>query len=51
VEHASKVLDCRDLSQAHRAVVDGLWLDDNLPLINRAMSLYGRVLYLKLWGQ
>jgi hypothetical protein len=26
--------DCQDLSQAHRAVADGLRFDDNVPLIN-----------------
>jgi hypothetical protein len=28
------MLDCRDLSQAHRAIADGLRFDDNVPLIN-----------------
>jgi hypothetical protein len=30
----TEVLDCRDLSQAHRVVVDGIRLDDSVPLIN-----------------
>jgi hypothetical protein len=34
-EHAADVPDCRDLSQAHRVVPDGLQLDDSVPLINR----------------
>jgi hypothetical protein len=34
VEHAPEMLDCQDLSQAHRAVADGLWFDDSIPLIN-----------------
>jgi hypothetical protein len=33
-EHAPEMPDCRDLSQAHRAVVDGLLFDDSVPLIN-----------------
>jgi hypothetical protein len=34
MEHAPEMLDCQDLSQAHRAVIDGLWFDDSVPLIN-----------------
>jgi hypothetical protein len=34
VEHASEIADCRDLSQAHRAVADVLRFDDSVPLIN-----------------
>jgi hypothetical protein len=34
VEHAPEMPDCRDLSQAHRAVADGLRFDDSVPLIN-----------------
>jgi hypothetical protein len=34
VEHAPEMLDCRDLSQAHRAIADGLRFDDSVPLIN-----------------
>jgi hypothetical protein len=34
VEHAPEMPDYRDLSQAHRAVVDGLRFDDSVPLIN-----------------
>jgi hypothetical protein len=30
----TEVLDCRDLSQTHRVVVDGIRLDDSVPLIN-----------------
>jgi hypothetical protein len=33
-EHAAEVPDCRNLSQAHRVVVDGLLLDDNVDIIN-----------------
>jgi hypothetical protein len=33
-EHALEMPDCQDLSQAHRAVADGLRFDDNVPLIN-----------------
>jgi hypothetical protein len=33
-EHAHEMPDCRDLSQAHRAVADGLRFDDSLSLIN-----------------
>jgi hypothetical protein len=33
-EHAPEMPDCRYLSQAHRAVADGLHFDDNVPLIN-----------------
>jgi hypothetical protein len=33
-EHAHEMSDCQDLSQAHRAVADGLRFDDNVPLIN-----------------
>jgi hypothetical protein len=33
-EHASKMPDCRDLSQAYQAIVDGLRFDDSVPLIN-----------------
>jgi hypothetical protein len=28
------MLDCRNLSQAHRAVADGVWFNDNVSLIN-----------------
>jgi hypothetical protein len=34
VEHAPEIPDCRDLSQAHRVVTDGLRFDDSVPLIN-----------------
>jgi hypothetical protein len=34
VKHAPEMPDCRDLSQAHRAVADGLRFDDNVSLIN-----------------
>jgi hypothetical protein len=34
VEHAPDVPDCQDSSQAHQTVVDGLQLDDSVPLIN-----------------
>jgi hypothetical protein len=34
VEHAPEITDCRDLSQAHRVVADGLRFDDSVPLIN-----------------
>jgi hypothetical protein len=34
VEHAPEITDCRDLSQAHRVVTDGLRFDDSVPLIN-----------------
>jgi hypothetical protein len=34
VEHSPEMPDCRDLSEAHRTVADGLRLDDNVPLIN-----------------
>jgi hypothetical protein len=34
VEHAPEMPGCRDLSQAHRAVADGLRFDDSVPLIN-----------------
>jgi hypothetical protein len=33
-EHAPEIPDCRDLSQAHRVVDDGLRFDDSVPLIN-----------------
>jgi hypothetical protein len=33
-EHAPEMPDCRNLNQAHRAIVDGLRFDDNVPLIN-----------------
>jgi hypothetical protein len=33
-EHAPEMLDCRDLSQAHSAVADGLRSNDSVPLIN-----------------
>jgi hypothetical protein len=33
-ERAPEMPDCRDLSQAHRTVADGLWFDDSVPLIN-----------------
>jgi hypothetical protein len=33
-EHVPEMLDCWDLSQAHRVVVDGLRFDDSVPLIN-----------------
>jgi hypothetical protein len=33
-EHVPDMPDCRDLSQAHRVVADGLQLDDSVPLIN-----------------
>jgi hypothetical protein len=33
-EHALEMSDCRDLSPAHRAVADGIWFDDSVPLIN-----------------
>jgi hypothetical protein len=51
-EHAPEMPDCRDLCQAHRAVVGGIWFDDSVPLINHdmmTMLLYGRVLYLRPW--
>jgi hypothetical protein len=34
VEHAPKMPDCWDLSEAHRVVADGLRFDDSVPLIN-----------------
>jgi hypothetical protein len=34
VEHAPNMPDCRDLSQAHRDVADGLRFDDSVPLIS-----------------
>jgi hypothetical protein len=34
VKHAPEMPDCRDLSQAHRVVADGLRFDDSVPLIN-----------------
>jgi hypothetical protein len=66
--------DYRDLSQAHRAIADGLRFYDSISLINydndiirkgimvygsmivylsliMIMTLYGRVLYLRLWRQ
>jgi hypothetical protein len=30
----TEVPDCRDMSQAHRVVADGLQLDDNVSIIN-----------------
>jgi hypothetical protein len=33
-EHAPEMPDCRDLSEAHRVVADGLRFDDSVPLIN-----------------
>jgi hypothetical protein len=33
-EHAPEIPDCRGLSQAHRAIADGLRFDDSVPLIN-----------------
>jgi hypothetical protein len=33
-EHALEIPDCRDLSQAHRAVADGLRFNDSVPLSN-----------------
>jgi hypothetical protein len=33
-EHAPKIPYCKDLSQAHRVVADGLWFNDSVPLIN-----------------
>jgi hypothetical protein len=33
-EHASEMPDYRDLSQAHRVVVNDLWFDDSVPLSN-----------------
>jgi hypothetical protein len=33
-EHAPEMLDCRNLSQAHQAVADGLQFDDSVPLMN-----------------
>jgi hypothetical protein len=30
----TEVPDCRDLSQAHRVIVDGIQFDDNVTLIN-----------------
>jgi hypothetical protein len=33
-KHAPEVLDCQDLSHAHRIVADGLRFDNNMPLIN-----------------
>jgi hypothetical protein len=34
VEHAPEIPDCRDMSQAHRVVADGLRFDDSVPVIN-----------------
>jgi hypothetical protein len=34
VKHATEVPNCQDLSQSHRAVVDGFQLDDNVHIIN-----------------
>jgi hypothetical protein len=34
VEHAPEMPDYRDLSQAHKAVADGLQFDDSVSLIN-----------------
>jgi hypothetical protein len=39
VEHAPKMPDYQDLSQAHQVVADGLRFDDSVPLIN-----YGNVI-------
>jgi hypothetical protein len=33
-EHTHEIPDCQNLSQAHRAVADGLQFDDSVPLIN-----------------
>jgi hypothetical protein len=33
-EHATKMSDCRDLSQAYQAVANVLRFDDSVPLIN-----------------
>jgi hypothetical protein len=34
MKHALEMPDCRDLSQAHRTVADGLRFDDSVSLIN-----------------
>jgi hypothetical protein len=47
--------DCSDLSQAHRAVVDGLWFDDSVPLINhdnmiiRKSIIFNTMEAMKIW--
>jgi hypothetical protein len=33
-EHVPKIPHCQDLSQAYRAVADGLRFDDSVPLVN-----------------
>jgi hypothetical protein len=33
-EHAPDMSGCRDLSQDHQAITDGLWFNDSVPLIN-----------------
>jgi hypothetical protein len=34
MKHATEVLDYQDLNEAQRVVADGLYLDDNVSLIN-----------------
>jgi hypothetical protein len=41
-KHAPEILDCWDLSQAHRAIADDLQSDNSVPLIN-----YDNVIILK----
>jgi hypothetical protein len=55
VEHAPEMPDYWYLSQAHRAVVDGLRFDDNVPLINhdnviiRKGIIFKTVEAMKIW--
>jgi hypothetical protein len=48
VKHEADVPDCWDLSQTHRDVVDGLQLDNSVPLINRDNVIIREGIVLKI---
>jgi hypothetical protein len=47
-DFAPVVPDCQDLSEAHRAVVDGTQFDDNVPLINNDNAIIQQGIVFKL---
>jgi hypothetical protein len=49
-KHASEMLDCRDLSQAHQTIADGLRFDDSVPLINHDnIIIFKTMEAMKIW--
>jgi hypothetical protein len=54
-EHAPKMLDCRELSEANQAIADGPWSDDSVALINhdnviiRKHIIFKTIEAMKIW--